>query len=95
MLSINYSQKADRFLKSLNKGSVKFIIDKIKILATNPDDLKNNITKLKGYNLYRLKAGNFRIIYDSEGNILNIYTIGYRKDIYNSLPSMISRRKKC
>lgn len=91
---INYSQKADKFLKTLNKDSVKFIKDKIKILATSPDDLKNNITKLKGCDLYRLKIGNFRVIFDSEGNILNIYSIGYRKDVYDMLPGMKNRRKK-
>ena len=40
--------------------------------------------KLKGRNGYRIRVGNYRIIYEIEDNILRVIVIdaGHRKDIY-------------
>ena len=41
--------------------------------------------KLKGLEAYRIRVGNYRIIYEIKDNILTIevVAIGHRKDVYN------------
>ena len=46
-------------------------------------DLTGDIKKLKGFkNKYRLRAGNFRVLFELEGASLVVYDVGDRKDIY-------------
>jgi mRNA interferase RelE/StbE len=47
------------------------------------NDLAGDIKKLKGFkNKYRLRAGNYRVLFELEGSCLVVYAIGDRKDIY-------------
>ena len=47
------------------------------------DDLAGDIKKLKGFKRkYRLRAGNYRVLFELEGNCLVVYDVGDRKDIY-------------
>jgi mRNA interferase RelE/StbE len=46
-------------------------------------DLSGDIKKLRGFkNKYRLRAGNYRVLFELEGNCLVVYGVGDRKDIY-------------
>ena len=46
-------------------------------------DLAGDIKKLKGFkNKYRLRAGNYRALFELEGTCLVVYDVGDRKDIY-------------
>ena len=46
-------------------------------------DLTGDIQKLKGFkNKYRLRAGNYRVLFELEGASLVVYNVGDRKDIY-------------
>jgi mRNA interferase RelE/StbE len=46
-------------------------------------DLAGDIKKLKGFkNKYRLRAGNYRVLFELEGSSLVVYDVGDRKDIY-------------
>jgi len=46
-------------------------------------DLTGNIKKLKGFkNKYRLRAGNYRVLFELEGACIVVYDVGDRKDIY-------------
>ena len=45
--------------------------------------LAGDIKKLKGFkNMYRLRAGNYRALFELEGTCLVVYDVGDRKDIY-------------
>ena len=53
------------------------------------NDLANNprpagYKKLKGRSGYRIRQGNYRVVYDIEDNILTVYILaaGHRRDIY-------------
>ena len=73
-------------LKDLNKIDQKIaatIFEKIDILATEQQNL--DIKKLKSKkDLYRLRIGNFRVIYRIINNKITILVIavGHRKEIY-------------
>ncbi len=46
-------------------------------------DWSADIKKLKGFkNKYRLRAGNYRVLFELEGARLVVYDVGHRKDIY-------------
>ena len=46
-------------------------------------DLGGDVKKLKGFkNKYRLRAGNYRVLFELEGPTVVVYDVGDRKDIY-------------
>ena len=48
------------------------------------NDLKGDIKKLTNHSPeYRLRVGNFRILFEIENNEIIIYRIKHRKDVYN------------
>jgi mRNA-degrading endonuclease RelE of RelBE toxin-antitoxin system len=52
-------------------------------LALLEEDLSGNVKKLKGFrNLYRLRIGNHRALFELEGERITVYRVGLRKDIY-------------
>jgi len=47
------------------------------------DDLGGDVKKLKGSrNEYRLRVGDYRVLFDLEGRTATVYAVGNRKDIY-------------
>lgn len=83
---IKFLEKAYKDFKKIDVSHQKIIKEKILILAKNPKILKNNIKKLSGIkeNIYRLRSGNYRIIFkkDNKNLIIIIIRIGHRKDVY-------------
>ncbi len=77
------SKKAQKQLDKLSDNIAEPIFDSITKLGENPRPL--GYIKLKGRDAYRIKTGNYRIIYsilDSQ-LIVEIITLGHRKDIYD------------
>ena len=77
-LEIQYSKQAVKFLKKQDKVTAKRIISAINELPSG------DVKKLQGKTGYRLRVGDFRIIFDKDGNILYIVQIGNRGEIYKS-----------
>ena len=47
------------------------------------EDMTADVKKLKGFkNKYRLRAGNYRVLFELEGDTIVVYDVGDRKDIY-------------
>ncbi len=47
------------------------------------ENLAGDIKKLKGSkNEYRLRIGNYRVIFELEDKTVTVYNVGNRKDIY-------------
>ena len=70
--------------KSLLKISEPFqskIIDKIYTLENNP---YHNTKKLIDREAYRIRIGNYRVIYEINDNelVIIVVSVGHRKDIY-------------
>ena len=82
--TIKYEKRALKELSKLSTNVVKQILGKIESLALDP--YQSGIKKLKGFdNVFRAKAGNYRILYEINGDklLVIIVAIGDRKDIYN------------
>ena len=70
-------------LQRLPKNEQLRIIKKTeKILSVDPFPQGKNPKKLKGGNAFRLRSGNFRVLYKVVGKNVLIFGIGFRKDIY-------------
>ena len=47
------------------------------------EDLTGNVKKLKGSRQeYRLRVGEYRALFELEGQTVTVYAVGQRKDIY-------------
>ncbi len=68
--------------RKIPKKDLQKILSKIENLRTNPR--LSGSEKLTGQNLYRVRQGNYRILYSIQDNQLTIWVIkvGHRKDIY-------------
>ncbi len=77
---IDFVPSALEQLRTLPKDARRLISAK---LDRAQHDLTGDIKKLKGFkNKYRLRAGNFRVLFELEGASLVVYDVGDRKDIY-------------
>jgi mRNA interferase RelE/StbE len=76
------SKKAKKILESLSNTDVTPIHKAIVALGENPRPM--GYIKLRDRNAYRIRAGNYRIIYEIIDNklIIHVVTIGHRKDVY-------------
>lgn len=81
MYKIIIKKKAKKFIDKLPKNDKIRIVKAIEVLP-NGEDVK----KLKGHNdLFRLRVGDYRIIYTVDNGELIVYVIdvGNRGEIYN------------
>ena len=81
---VNFVKSVKKDFKKIRKLEVSKILDAIDELAKNPRSSKSK--KLKGEKLYRLRVGNYRVIYDIQDNVMLIFVIklGHRSDIYRN-----------
>ena len=82
MFDIFWTKKSLSQMKELPYTISKRIYDKVTMLADNP--LSLNVKHLVGLPYYRLRVGDYRIIFDIQKMkiIILILKIGHRKDIY-------------
>ena len=80
---ISYSRSAEKFLSKLDDKNKRKILDKIASLIVDDKglDIKHLINT---ENEYRLRVGDYRIIYARHEQVLiiEIIKIGNRKDVY-------------
>ena len=85
---LKYSARAIADLKSIDLKESKKIISKLGQIINNNTNPMSVAKSLKGQysGLYRFRVGNYRAIFskDNKGNliIIEIVTIGHRKNIY-------------
>jgi mRNA interferase RelE/StbE len=62
----------------------KRIVAKIREVAANPYAPNNNLTKLQGRDGYRLRVGDWRVIYELQYDrlVMLVLDVGPRGDIY-------------
>ena len=83
---VKFKPSAAKSLRALNRADQKKIGARINSLADNPRPA--GVINLEAKkSLYRVRMGDYRIIYQIKDNILIVLVvaIGHRKDIYNKL----------
>jgi mRNA interferase RelE/StbE len=77
---VEISNEAKAKLRAMPKEIRRTIGYKIFLLQ---NDLSGDVQKLRGStNEYRLRAGNYRVLFELEGKKIMIYAVGDRKEIY-------------
>ncbi len=83
---LEYKSSVKKELRKIPHADRTIIIHKIELLKTNP--LPEGAAKLKGSrDLFRIRHGDCRVIYQLRKNILVIIVIriGHRREIYKNL----------
>ena len=81
-MKIAYSKQAVRVLRRMPTNQAMLIRGKIISYAEDPKSLAGQVKKLQDREGYRMRVGKWRVIFDCDGNILNIFEIGPRGGIY-------------
>ena len=79
---IIWDEKAYDSLNKFEPIISRRILKKIDELSENP--FSKDIKKLKGGGDFRLRVGDYRIIFSIEKNIIQILKVGHRKNIYEN-----------
>ncbi|TXC73947.1 type II toxin-antitoxin system RelE/ParE family toxin [Sphingorhabdus soli] len=82
MKTVILSKAASKALAKIPANEAEKIDDKIKQLALDDGSLANNVTRLQGTTAFRLRVGDWRVIYDDDGMTLSITAIGARGSVY-------------
>ena len=80
-MTIRIDDKALKDLLKVHKTEVKKILSKIEALEKFPH--VPNLKKLTNFEPpYRLRVGNYRVLFDIENNTLTVYRVKHRKESY-------------
>lgn len=84
MYEVIFTKEADRTLRKLPRNVAMLIRTKINEIAANPYGQHNNVTKLTGREGYRLRGGDWRVLYQLRDNqlIMLVVKIGPRGSVY-------------
>ena len=79
---ITISRSAEKELDRLHPVVYNRIIKKLLSLEDNPRP--RGIKKLSGFEEYRLRVGDYRILFtiDDHHHIVNVVAVGHRREIY-------------
>jgi mRNA interferase RelE/StbE len=79
---IAYSNQARKALLRLAADDARRIRSKIEQYADDPASLANNVKKLQGRNGFRLRVGDWRVIFEESAEVIDVLAIGPRSSVY-------------
>lgn len=85
--SLSYRPSVEKDLQSIPRSFVARIIARIERLPSDPFPFQS--AKLQGAErLYRLRVGDYRIVYEVDSDALHIIVqyVRHRRDVYRRLP---------
>jgi len=85
MYKIELRRRAQRALDRLPESDFRAVVKAIKELARTPRP--RGIEKVKSAGLWRIRQGDYRVIYAINDNqkLITVVRIGHRREIYRSL----------
>jgi mRNA interferase RelE/StbE len=79
--AIEFKPQALKDLKSLPAGEIRRIMAKVEALS---DGLAGDVKKLTNFTPeYRLRVGNYRVLFEVDLGTVNVYRVLHRKDAYS------------
>lgn len=86
-MRIEYTKRALKALRQIDPQIRTRIVDKINAYASDPKALANNVAPLKQRPGYRLRVGQYRVVFaigdSGDVTILTVLDVGHRKEIYD------------
>lgn len=83
MKTVTYTKAAARALARMPVNVARTIRGKIKQYASDPASLANNVKKLQSRPGYRLRIGDWRVIFDEDGKVIAILAVLPRGGAYD------------
>ena len=82
--NIFFRDSVRKDLEAIPKGDLQRIIERIGRLADDPRPIGSE--KLSGQEKYRVRQGNYRIVYSIQDNELTVWVVkvGHRREVYRS-----------
>lgn len=79
---LEFARSIRRDLKKIESNEVQRILSAIESLTVNPRPA--GAKKLTNQELYRIRIGNYRVIYEIHDNrlVVLVVKVGHRKDVY-------------
>jgi mRNA interferase RelE/StbE len=80
--SLRIKRSAEKELRRLPKADLRRVVERIEGLAREPRP--TGCEKLFGESVYRVRQGDYRILYaiDDEQHLIEIIKIGHRREVY-------------
>ena len=86
-MKIIISPRAEKQLKKASKVNQIAIANKIRSIR---DEKKSQGIKLRGFpNVYRVRIGDYRIVYKKTKKLVYIVLIGHRRDVYRLVKQLL------
>jgi mRNA interferase RelE/StbE len=84
MFSIEYSKAARKALKTMPRNTASLIMEKIEALAVDPFASNNNVRRLTNHPGYRLRVGDWRVVYlvHEQALLIAVVRIAPRGEVY-------------
>jgi mRNA interferase RelE/StbE len=82
MTRVVIARSALRTLRRMDKATAKRISDVLDKLEDDPDRTDLDIRRLKARDGFRIRVGQWRIIFEREADVITILTIGPRGQVY-------------
>jgi mRNA interferase RelE/StbE len=84
MFSIEYSKAARKALKTMPSNTASLIMEKIEALAVDPFASNNNVRRLTNHPGYRLRVGDWRVVYlvHEQALLIAVVRIAPRGEVY-------------
>lgn len=77
---IEFKPRAAKDLRSINNDDAKKILLKIRVME---NDLAGNVTRLTDFEpQFRLRVGDYRALFNVENDLITIYRIKHRREVY-------------
>jgi mRNA interferase RelE/StbE len=81
MKTISYLAPARRALRKMQRETAQRILVKIEAYAADPASQANNAKALRGHDGIRLRVGDYRVIMNDRGDVLDIIDVGHRREV--------------
>lgn len=78
MHSVEFTKLAAADLKGMPRNTAATILAKINALAAAPFAVNHNVKKLQGLSGYRLRVGNWRVLYEIENDRLVVLVVAVK-----------------
>jgi mRNA interferase RelE/StbE len=82
-MDVRYTRAATKALTKMPTNTAQLIRNKIRQYAADPASLANNVKRLRGReDDYRLRVGDWRVIFSQDGVILDVLKVRPRGSAY-------------